>query len=492
MVEPKLGRIYRGSEKVAVKVTSKQLFPTVPGCDPRPSKPVDTCIVRVPYDVVTISLTCKVEHVKPAVDILWFHVLPDGGAEQVESSTTILPVSRPGASFDNTFTSLSTFHLPMRSDDIVRYRCEAHGVAVGSDNGSHLLVSVRNVSPIVHTSPTVYLERGRRGIVSCLPDSPFAYKLKDLDCVFWYFGSRDREHAIGSYPHDTISPLDDIRLGVNSSTFDLVIQNVSDSDEGKYFYTVVPKVGRLYKQAVGVAVKVSAKKPFPVVPECLPQQSEPGDECVISVPHDMVNVTLTCKVEHAKPPVAVQWFMVFQDGHKEDAESTETMIQTVPSQPGSFFDNTYTTVSSLYLSTTVNDSLRCRCEASGVAAGGENGRQITVTIRRNSATVRTETTETTSPDLQNNPCTFDVDFLWKLLFAITFAITFLSALGICIRRRPKCIKRVKRAQNRQRGSTIKAWGDTEMHSAKKEDTAGIEVSELLHPNSIPIARVRAN
>ncbi|XP_022093814.1 CD226 antigen-like [Acanthaster planci] len=337
--------------------------------------------------------------------------------------------------------------------DIMRYRCEAHGVAVGSENGSHLLVSVRKISPKVHADRVVFLERGQHGIVPFLQNTPFAYKPEDLDCVFWYFGSRDREHAIGSYSHDTISPQNGICLGCNniSSNLALVIQNVTDSDEGTYFYTVVPHVGRLHEGTVEVAVKVSAKKPFPVVPGCVPQQSELSDECIISVPHDMVNVTLTCKVEQVKPPVAIRWSIVFQDGRVEEAESTYTRYLTEAHQPGSSSDNTYTTASSLYLSKTVNDSVKYRCKAYGVAAGGENGRQVTVTVRRDLAPVWADTTRTTSPDLVKN---------FYIVMAISVVMFVLLLLSLIVlfwviksRNHRKTIKGVMATQDHQLEST---------------------------------------
>ena len=50
---------------------------------------------------------------------------------------------------DNTFTSFSTLHLSLTGNDSARYRCEAHGIAVGDKNESHVTVIVSRDVPIV-------------------------------------------------------------------------------------------------------------------------------------------------------------------------------------------------------------------------------------------------------------------------------------------------------------------------------------------------------
>ena len=49
------------------------------------------------------------------------------------------------------------------------------------------------------------------------------------------------------------------------------------------------------------------------------------------VPYNTRTVSLTCKVEHAKPPADLRWFRVYDDGghkkHAENASSTNLLLK---------------------------------------------------------------------------------------------------------------------------------------------------------------------
>ncbi|XP_022111713.1 uncharacterized protein LOC110990948, partial [Acanthaster planci] len=229
----------------------------------------------------------------------------------------------------------------------------------------------------------LFFERGLQGIVPCNPDAS-AYSFGDLEFVVWYFPQKELEHVVFLFSQGAVVPQDGISEGQYniSSNFSLIIQNVTDSVEGTYYYKVEPKLGRIYEGSMEVSVKVTTKQPFPIVHECDPQPKAPADTCISHVPHDKVTVSLTCQVDHAKPPVNLQWFRVFDDGHTERVEATPT-TKLLVHRPGAFFiDNTYTSLSFLHLLTTSDNNTSYKCEAYGIALGDRNGSHVLVTISK--------------------------------------------------------------------------------------------------------------
>ena len=102
----------------------------------------------------------------------------------------------------------------------------------------------------------LFLERGHPGIVPCSPDASSAYTLANLEGAYWYFGQYGRDGFLLSLtPRGFYS--EGISEGVYniSSDYSLIIQNVTDSDEGVYFYRIEPLMGRIYEGSVDVAVK---------------------------------------------------------------------------------------------------------------------------------------------------------------------------------------------------------------------------------------------
>ena len=102
----------------------------------------------------------------------------------------------------------------------------------------------------------LFLERGHPGIVPCSRTASRAYTLANLEAAYWYLGQYGRDTFLLSLTPEGYYR-ERIPEGVYniSSDFNLIIQNVTDSDEGVYYYRIEPLFGTIYEGSVDVAVK---------------------------------------------------------------------------------------------------------------------------------------------------------------------------------------------------------------------------------------------
>ncbi|XP_038066374.1 uncharacterized protein LOC119736427 [Patiria miniata] len=228
----------------------------------------------------------------------------------------------------------------------------------------------------------IFLERGHPGIVSCPPVASGRIPLDQIEVIYWYFtGVRDEDILI-SYFLGNVAPQNGIPEGVYdiNGNFSLVIENVTDSDEGTYYCRVKPKLKVMVDGHVTKRVRakfrsqrycvVSPKEPFPDVTQCTERITETA--CEAELPNDIKKLMLTCIVRDTKPAVALRWLLEYSDG------DTQLISDRFTVQPSEYSVNTFTTSASIPIITSSDKSMY-RCQAYGEALGARNGSHVTVT-----------------------------------------------------------------------------------------------------------------
>ncbi|XP_038066366.1 uncharacterized protein LOC119736419 [Patiria miniata] len=216
------------------------------------------------------------------------------------------------------------------------------------------------------------MERGNPGIVSCPPVASGRIPPGQIDAMYWYFPRVRAENLLISYFLGNVAPQNGIPEGVYdiNRNFSLVIENVTDSDEGTYYCRVKPKLRMVVDGQVTKRVKVSPKEPFPDVTQCTERISETA--CEAELPNDIKKPRLTCIVRDAKPAVALRWLLEHSDG------DTQLISDRFTVKPSEYSVNTYTTSASIpIMASTV---YMYRCQAYGEALGARNGSHVTVTF----------------------------------------------------------------------------------------------------------------
>ncbi|XP_038066375.1 uncharacterized protein LOC119736428 [Patiria miniata] len=161
---------------------------------------------------------------------------------------------------------------------------------------------------------TIFLERGHPGILSCPLVTSGRILLDQIDAMYWYSPVLRDEDILISYFLGNVAPQNGIPEGVYdiNGNFSLVIENVTDSDEGTYYCRVKPRMRMMVDEQVTMRVKVSPKEPFPDVTQCTERIS--GTTCEAALLNDIKKPMLTCIVRDTKPAVALRWLLEYCDG----------------------------------------------------------------------------------------------------------------------------------------------------------------------------------
>ncbi|XP_038066373.1 uncharacterized protein LOC119736426 [Patiria miniata] len=219
---------------------------------------------------------------------------------------------------------------------------------------------------------TIFLERGHPGILSCPLVASGRIPLDQIEVMYWYFPRVRDEDILISYFLGNIAPQNGIPEGVYNinGNFSLVIENVTDSDEGTYFCRIKPKLEVMVDGHVTKRVRVSPKEPFPDVTQCTERISESA--CEAELPSDIKKPRLTCIVRDTKPAVALRWLLEYSDG------DTQLISDRFTVKPSAYSVNTFTTSASIPVIASYVDTMY-RCQAYGDALGARNGSHVTVT-----------------------------------------------------------------------------------------------------------------
>ncbi|XP_038054161.1 uncharacterized protein LOC119726510 [Patiria miniata] len=220
---------------------------------------------------------------------------------------------------------------------------------------------------------TIFLERGNPGILSCPPVASGQIPLDQIEVMYWYSPVLRDENILISYFLGNVAPQNGIPEGqydINGN-FSLVIENVTDSDEGTYYCRVKPRLRALVDGHVAMRVKVAPQKPFPDVTQCIQRVSE--SECEVEWSNDIKKTNLTCIVRDTKPAVALRWLLEYSDG------GTQLISDRFTVQLSEFSVNTFTTSASIPIVASNVDKYMYRCQAYGEALGARNGSHVTVT-----------------------------------------------------------------------------------------------------------------
>ncbi|XP_038069399.1 uncharacterized protein LOC119738564 [Patiria miniata] len=107
------------------------------------------------------------------------------------------------------------------------------------------------------TDGTVFLERGHRGIVPCPLVQSRQISPKDIVAMYWHYGSMSDTALLISYFLERAAPQNGIPEGVYDidDEFNLIIENVTASNEGTYFFKLKPHLKMLQAGKVEVCDK---------------------------------------------------------------------------------------------------------------------------------------------------------------------------------------------------------------------------------------------
>ncbi|XP_038066646.1 uncharacterized protein LOC119736705 [Patiria miniata] len=247
------------------------------------------------------------------------------------------------------------------------------------------------------TDGTVFLERGSRGIVPCPLVKSREISRKNVDAMFWYYGSTSDTSLLIWYSLGRVAPLPNgIPEGVYDidNEFSLVIQNVTASNEGSYFWKLKPHLV-IEEGQVEVCVKVSPRRPYPTVIGC--NQDHDADTCEMRVRHDSTVHNLTCVMEQVKPAVELRWIHLFWGGKTELKASTSVWPEVLPAYTGaSLRNNTFSTSASVQVTTVDGDHEVFVCKAKGVVVGKGARMRVRIT-KAHHTTVSHEEVQTDNP-----------------------------------------------------------------------------------------------
>ncbi|XP_038062680.1 uncharacterized protein LOC119733174 [Patiria miniata] len=359
-LKPHLLSMKEGQIEVCDKVSPRHPYPTVIGCNQ--DHDADTCEVRVRHDSTVRTLTCVMEQVKPAVELRWIHVFRDRFLE-LKASTAVRPVVLPaytGSSMrNNTYSTSASIQVPSVHGD-AECVCEAIGVAVG--NGTRTRVYITGAFGHANTNGKVLLERGQRGIVPCPPIKSSKFSPEIVVAMYWYYGSISRTSLLISHFLGRVAPQNGIPEGVYDidNEFNLVVKNVTASNEGTYYFQLKPYLKMVEAGQVEVCDKVSPNQPYPTIIGCDPDIHD-AETCQVRVWNDSTVQNLTCVMEQVKPAVDLRWILVFWGGWR-DLNAYPTIERSLRKK------NTYSTSVTVQV-TVADDEEVYVCEAMGVVVG---------------------------------------------------------------------------------------------------------------------------
>ncbi|XP_038066695.1 uncharacterized protein LOC119736757 [Patiria miniata] len=231
---------------------------------------------------------------------------------------------------------------------------------------------------------TVFLERGQRGIVPCPLIKSRQISPGNVDAMYWFFGSASDASILIYYFFGKVAPQNGIPEGVYDidSEFSLIIESVTASNEGTYYFQVKPHLKMIEEGQVEVSDKVSPSRPYPTVIGC--NQQYDADTCEARVRHDSTVHNLTCVMEQVKPAVQLRWFW----GGLTELKATVTVRPVVlPAYMGSSLRNhTYSTSASVQVAAFDDEEVYV-CEAMGVAVGNLGARMIVRLTKAHHTTV---------------------------------------------------------------------------------------------------------
>ncbi|XP_038066368.1 uncharacterized protein LOC119736421 [Patiria miniata] len=286
-------------------------------------------------------------------------------------------------------------------------------------------------------SGTIFLERGNPGIVSCPPVASGRIPLDQIEAMFWYFPRVRPTNLLIFYFKGNVAPQNGIPEGVYDINKDvaLVIENVTDSDEGTYYCKVAPKMKMIVDGHMDMRVKVSPKKPFPEVTQCTTCISE--SECKVQLPNDIKKPRLTCIVRDTKPAVALRWLLEYSDG------DTQFISDKFTVHPSEYSVNTFTTSASIPIITSNVDTMY-RCQANGEALSARSDSYVTVTVTTARRTPQTPHVTSLKPTITSMEATFSEDHTVKdtpdgsqntpiwFIVVVCLLLTAIVGLGIVV------------------------------------------------------------
>ncbi|XP_038069157.1 uncharacterized protein LOC119738362 isoform X2 [Patiria miniata] len=226
---------------------------------------------------------------------------------------------------------------------------------------------------------TMFLERGQRGIVPCPLVISRQISPGDVDAMYWYYGSTSGTSLLISYFLGWVAPQNGIPEGVYDidNEFNLIIENVTASCEGTYYFQLKPRLKIIEEGQVEVRNKVSPSRPYPTVIGC--NQDHDANTCEVRVRHDSTVHNLTCVMEQVKPAVELRWIRLFLGGKTElNAYRTVRPVVLPAYTSSSLRNNTYSTSASIQVPS-VDDDAEYVCEAVGVAVGNSTRTRVRLT-----------------------------------------------------------------------------------------------------------------
>ncbi|XP_038067941.1 uncharacterized protein LOC119737562 [Patiria miniata] len=285
------------------------------------------------------------------------------------------------------------------------------------------------------TVEALFLERGHRGIVPC-PMSISCKKLvKDVDAMYWFYGSLSDTFLLISYFKGRVAPQNGIPEGVYDidDECNLIIENVTASNAGTYFYKLKPRFKSTTEGQIEVRDKVSPSRPYPTVIDC--NQDHDADMCEVRVRHDSTVYNLTCIMEQVKPAVELKWFL---GGLTEFKASTADRPVVLPANTGLWLrNNTYSTSATIQVPSDDND-IEYVCEAMGDVAVGRSTTRTRVRLTKTKPTTATydEVQSSSNPGttlaltdsipIPNKPV--DLSVIW----AVVASIVFIGFVAACV------------------------------------------------------------
>ncbi|XP_038066694.1 uncharacterized protein LOC119736756 [Patiria miniata] len=253
-----------------------------------------------------------------------------------------------------------------------------------------------------NTDGIVFLERGHRGIIPCPLVKYRQIPPGDVDVMNWHYGSISKTSMLIRNSFGRVTSQNGIPEGVYDidNEFNLVIENVTASNQGTYYFQLKPRLNRQVEAGqVEVCDKVSPGRPYPTVIGC--NQDHDADTCEVRVQHGSTVYNLTCAMEQVKPAVQLRWIRLFLGGKTELNASTTVRPVVLPAYTGSLLrNNTYST-SALVQLAAVDDEEVYECEAVGVAVGGSTRTRVRLT--KTHPTTATHDTTYNEVQSSNNP-----------------------------------------------------------------------------------------
>ncbi|XP_038066642.1 uncharacterized protein LOC119736700 [Patiria miniata] len=331
---------------------------------------------------------------------------------------------------------------------------------------------------LAFTDATVFLERGSRGIVPCPLAKSRKISRENVDAMYWLYGSISNTAILISYFKGRVAPQNGIQEGVYDidNEFNLIIENVTASNEGTYYFKLKPHLKMIQEGKVEVCDKVSPSRSYPTVNGC--NQDHDTDTCEMRVRHDSTVHNLTCVTEQVKPAVELRWIHLFLGGKTELNASTSVWREVLPAYTGaSLRNNTFSTSASVQVTTVNGVNEVFECKAIGAAVGDKGARMRVRVTKAHLTTVSHEEVQSDNPGTTlvwadkgtptaNKPAENAV-YVNALEVGLIVALIFIAIL--CIRMvysEKKCIKWSPAWERRPDAQVRAADDDQEMQPIK--------------------------